>query len=277
MTALSPVSRFAADLPSHDVGVTELFFSMTDGRGIIRQVNDVFVRLSRHGEDDLIGSPHNIIRHPDMPGGIFRTIWRTLQAGQPFATAGEIYHAMNGVEHGARERGVDKRDSAEQGAGRLGEELERRRQGRPGEGEDSGAHAELLATVHGLHEVLDGFMASQQRIVETASARARAGARLDEETTATVRVSTEMDRLDIAGPERALARPATGVDDDARHRHRPHQGPDGAARRAVPGRGAYPFPHRTSAPAHPCRTGLPGRHGLPRLSSPGLGVVGSEP
>ena len=267
MTALSPMSRFAADFPSHDVSVNEIFFSMTDSRGIIRQANDVFVRLSRHEPEDLIDAPHSIIRHPDMPAGIFRTMWQTLQAGQPFAgyirnrakgdstydtlatvtplpdggylsvrippltehfaTAREIYHAMNDLEQGAREEGVDRRGRAEQGAGRLVaelaargfdsyeqlqweilpaevEELERRREERSDDVEATGAHAGLLATVHDLHETLDGFVAAQQRIAATTSALASAGRRLDEETTATVRVSTEMDRLDISGPERTL-------------------------------------------------------------------------
>lgn len=70
----------------HEVGVDELFFSTTDARGIIDQANSVFVRLTRRSRDELIGAPHNIIRHPVMPGGAFLLMWDTLQAGQPFCT-----------------------------------------------------------------------------------------------------------------------------------------------------------------------------------------------
>lgn len=69
---------------SHEVGPEEMFFSTTDAKGIIKEANTVFVRLSRYARDELVGAPHNIIRHPDMPGGAFLLMWLTLQAGKPF-------------------------------------------------------------------------------------------------------------------------------------------------------------------------------------------------
>ncbi|MDO4258434.1 MAG: PAS domain-containing protein [Actinomycetaceae bacterium] len=68
-----------------EVGVDELFFSTTDNRGVIQRSNEVFVRLSRHPREELKDAPHNIIRHPDMPGGAFKVMWDTLTAGEPFA------------------------------------------------------------------------------------------------------------------------------------------------------------------------------------------------
>ncbi|MDO5681858.1 MAG: PAS domain-containing protein [Propionibacteriaceae bacterium] len=68
----------------HEVGVDEMFFSTTDKKGVIEQANAVFVRLSRYSREQLVGAPHNIIRHPDMPGGAFRVMWDTLEAGRPF-------------------------------------------------------------------------------------------------------------------------------------------------------------------------------------------------
>lgn len=65
--------------------VDELFFSITDARGVIRAGNDVFVRVSKHPEDELVGAAHNIIRHPDMPRGVFRLVWDALRAGAPVA------------------------------------------------------------------------------------------------------------------------------------------------------------------------------------------------
>ncbi len=69
---------------SHEVGPGEMFFSTTDAKGIIKEANTVFVRLSRYDREQLVGAPHNIIRHPAMPGGAFLLMWDTLQAGRPF-------------------------------------------------------------------------------------------------------------------------------------------------------------------------------------------------
>ncbi|MDO4412249.1 aerotaxis receptor Aer [Cutibacterium sp.] len=62
----------------------EIFFSTTDSRGVIEKANSVFVDISRYSWDDLIGAPHNIIRHPMMPGAAFLAMWTTIQSGQPF-------------------------------------------------------------------------------------------------------------------------------------------------------------------------------------------------
>lgn len=69
----------------HEVGVDEVFFSTTDDRGVITAANDVFIDLSRHPREELIGTPHNVIRHPDMPRGAFRVMWEQLSAQAPFA------------------------------------------------------------------------------------------------------------------------------------------------------------------------------------------------
>ncbi|MDR1710251.1 MAG: PAS domain-containing protein [Propionibacteriaceae bacterium] len=69
---------------THEVGVDELFFSTTDLLGVITAANPVFVRLSRFGYKELMDAPHNIIRHPVMPGGAFKLMWDTLKAGKPF-------------------------------------------------------------------------------------------------------------------------------------------------------------------------------------------------
>lgn len=69
----------------HEVGLEDLFFSTTDNRGVIQLSNDIFVQLSRYDRHQLVGAPHNIIRHPDMPAGVFRAMWEYLDAGKPFA------------------------------------------------------------------------------------------------------------------------------------------------------------------------------------------------
>ena len=67
----------------HEVGVDDYFFSTTDRKGIIEEANSVFVRLSRYEHEQLHGAPHNIIRHPDMPGGAFKLVWDQIEAGRP--------------------------------------------------------------------------------------------------------------------------------------------------------------------------------------------------
>ena len=63
----------------------ELFFSLTDPKGIIRYGNEVFTRISAFTEQELIGAPHNIIRHPDMPRSVFMLLWDYLNEGKTIA------------------------------------------------------------------------------------------------------------------------------------------------------------------------------------------------
>ncbi len=57
----------------------ELIVSKTDLTGRITYANDVFLRVSGFPLKDLIGAPHSIIRHPDMPRSVFKLLWDTLQ------------------------------------------------------------------------------------------------------------------------------------------------------------------------------------------------------
>ena len=60
----------------------KLIVSRTDTRGIMTQCNQSFVEMSGYGEAELIGQPHCILRHPDMPAAAFRDLWETVQAGR---------------------------------------------------------------------------------------------------------------------------------------------------------------------------------------------------
>ncbi|QEL57078.1 PAS domain-containing protein [Chromobacterium paludis] len=62
----------------------ELIVSKTDPSGHITYANRVFMRISGYAEHQLLGKPHNIIRHPDMPRGAYRLMWQTLQGGHEF-------------------------------------------------------------------------------------------------------------------------------------------------------------------------------------------------
>ena len=59
--------------------------SRTDLHGVITQVNDAFVRISGFTEAELLGSAHNIVRHPDMPSAVFKDMWHTLKSNKPWS------------------------------------------------------------------------------------------------------------------------------------------------------------------------------------------------
>jgi aerotaxis receptor len=67
--------HFPADAP---------LVSRTDPGGRITFVNRAFIAVSGFTQDELIGSPHNLVRHPDMPKEAFADLWSTLKAGRPW-------------------------------------------------------------------------------------------------------------------------------------------------------------------------------------------------
>lgn len=60
----------------------KLIVSTTTPEGIITHVNRSFVEMSGYTEDELIGAPHSILRHPDMPPVAFKGLWDTLAGGE---------------------------------------------------------------------------------------------------------------------------------------------------------------------------------------------------
>jgi aerotaxis receptor len=60
----------------------KLIVSTTDKSGIITHVNPSFIEMSGYTEDELIGSPHSILRHPDMPPIAFKGLWDTVNDGK---------------------------------------------------------------------------------------------------------------------------------------------------------------------------------------------------
>jgi aerotaxis receptor len=63
---------------------SDALVSKTDLRGVITYCNPPFVTVSGFQRDELIGKPHNLIRHPDMPREAFRDMWATLKIGKPW-------------------------------------------------------------------------------------------------------------------------------------------------------------------------------------------------
>ena len=62
----------------------EYIVSKTDAKGRITYVNRPFMEISGFSEEELLGAPHNIVRHPDMPPAAFEDLWHTLQSGKPW-------------------------------------------------------------------------------------------------------------------------------------------------------------------------------------------------
>ena len=73
-TSLSGVEQFFEE--------NELIVSKTNLKGHLTYCNDVFLRISGYSEQECLGQPHSMIRHPDMPRCIFGLLWETIQDGR---------------------------------------------------------------------------------------------------------------------------------------------------------------------------------------------------
>jgi PAS domain S-box-containing protein len=59
---------------------SELIVSKTDLKGRMTYVNRLFCKMAGYSESELIGRPHSLIRHPDMPRSVFKLLWDTIEA-----------------------------------------------------------------------------------------------------------------------------------------------------------------------------------------------------
>ena len=62
----------------------QMLVSKTNPKGIITYCNSAFVEISGYKESELLGYQHNVLRHPDMPRVIFKTLWDTLKSNREF-------------------------------------------------------------------------------------------------------------------------------------------------------------------------------------------------
>ncbi len=86
-TTVSGVERFFDE--------SEIIVSKTELKGRLTYVNKTFMDVADYTEDELLGEPHSMIRHPDMPRCIFKLLWDTIQAKQEIF-AYVINRAKNG-------------------------------------------------------------------------------------------------------------------------------------------------------------------------------------
>lgn len=61
---------------------SDFIVSKTDTKGRITYANRLFMQISGYRETELLGQQHNILRHPDMPRGVFQLLWSTIQEGR---------------------------------------------------------------------------------------------------------------------------------------------------------------------------------------------------
>lgn len=66
------------------MGDEEFIVSKADLRGYLTYVNRIFMEMALMSEDQLLNVNHNIIRHPDMPKGVFKLVWMTIKKEQEF-------------------------------------------------------------------------------------------------------------------------------------------------------------------------------------------------
>ena len=66
------------------LSLDSFLLSETDEKGIIRYANEEFCQFAEYKLEELIGKPHNIVRHADMPKAAFKDLWETVQKGKPW-------------------------------------------------------------------------------------------------------------------------------------------------------------------------------------------------
>lgn len=88
MNAMTKISSASADSSATEVRFANesIITSATDPRGVIQFANEKFVEVGGYPLEELINAPHKIMRHPDMPKGVFYLMWECLKSGMPVCT-----------------------------------------------------------------------------------------------------------------------------------------------------------------------------------------------
>ena len=90
----------------------KIIVSKTDKNGRVLYVNDYFCSVSGYEPNEVVGAPHNFLRHPDMPRAIFYIMWKTIQSGKNItavvknlAKSGKYYWVTTDFENHRNSRG----------------------------------------------------------------------------------------------------------------------------------------------------------------------------
>lgn len=77
------MSKYAVEPVDEEIafGQDEIIVSKTDLKGHVTYANDIFCRVAEMSTSEVIGQPHSLIRHPDMPRAVFKLLWDTVEAG----------------------------------------------------------------------------------------------------------------------------------------------------------------------------------------------------
>ena len=151
------------------LGVDEMIVTKTDLRGVITYANDVFLRLSALDEESVIGQPHNLIRHPDMPRCVFKLLWDTVQAGNELF-AYVVNLAADGAHYWVLAHVTPSRDAS----GRLvGYHSNRRLPSRSAVTEISDIYRRLRALELARSRPADGIAASERLLADMLAASGR--------------------------------------------------------------------------------------------------------
>ena len=67
---------------TRELGENDFIVSKTDTKGRLTYVNKIFMDLAEYSEEELLGKPHSIVRHPDMPKAVFKLLWERIQNKQ---------------------------------------------------------------------------------------------------------------------------------------------------------------------------------------------------
>jgi PAS domain S-box-containing protein len=79
----SSLNKALSYLEQYENGINESnIFSRTDTKGNITYVNEKFIEISGYSKEELLGSSHNIVRHPEMDSSIYKELWQTIESGQ---------------------------------------------------------------------------------------------------------------------------------------------------------------------------------------------------